>query len=101
MNEIRIKDIFKTLTLFFVLAVFSVILVYSNFEQGVEDFWVEEEELADAIDQSGLFDLIDLDSIVIEKDIQEANNSELIEEYIKTKGDVSVFDKIFQKEAMK
>ena len=42
MNKKEMGEIFKTLTLFFVLTVVSIVMIYAKFEQGVVDFWNNE-----------------------------------------------------------
>ena len=44
MSKSDIGDLFKVLTLFFALTVISLVMIFGKFEQGVEDFWEEEEE---------------------------------------------------------
>ncbi len=44
MSKKDIADLFKALTLFFALTVISIVMIFGKFEQGVEDFWEEEEE---------------------------------------------------------
>ena len=43
MNKKEIGELFKALTLFFILTVVSIVMIYSKFEQGVEDFWKNEQ----------------------------------------------------------
>ena len=43
MNKKELGDIFKALTLFFILTVVSLVMVFAKFEQGVKDFWQNEE----------------------------------------------------------
>lgn len=44
MSKREMGEIFKTLTLFFVLTVVSIVMIFAKFEQGVEDFWKNETE---------------------------------------------------------
>lgn len=42
MDKREMKEIFKALTLFFILTVVSIVMIFAKFEQGVEDFWKDE-----------------------------------------------------------
>ena len=53
-ENISIKEVFKTLSLFFVLTLISIVMFFSKFEQGVEDFWAgkqENSQVKEAIEQ--------------------------------------------------
>ena len=52
MNKKEIGELFKALTLFFILTVVSIVMIYSKFEQGVEDFW-ENEQNSTEIGETG------------------------------------------------
>ena len=43
MNKKELGDIFKALTLFFILTVVSLVMIFAKFEQGVKDFWENEQ----------------------------------------------------------
>ena len=43
MNKKELGDIFKALTLFFILTVVSLVMIFAKFEQGVKDFWKSEQ----------------------------------------------------------
>ena len=47
MDKKDIGEIFKALTLFFILTVVSIVMIYAKFEQGVEDFWENETSAID------------------------------------------------------
>jgi len=52
MNKKELGDIFKALTLFFILTVVSLVMVFAKFEQGVKDFW-ENEQNSTEIGETG------------------------------------------------
>ena len=51
MNKKDICEIFKALTLFFVLTVVSIVMIYSKFEEGIESFWQEQEEIKAVVNE--------------------------------------------------
>ncbi len=52
MNKKELGDIFKALTLFFILTVVSLVMIFAKFEQGVKDFW-ENEQNSTEIGETG------------------------------------------------
>lgn len=82
----------KILCLFFILSVASVVLVYSNFVQGVEDFWQEKD--ISVFEDGLIYDLIDLDTLEPEQVETTSKIDSLASEYIETQGGVSVFEEI-------
>lgn len=87
-----IKNCFEVLSLFFVLAVMSVVMIYGKFEQGVEDFWkngVEEEKTEETEE-------INLDSQETSGEVSDFYKQQLIFEYMETKGETEVFKEIFE-----
>lgn len=54
MNKKDICEVFKVLTLFFALTVISIVMVHSKFEEGVERFWQEQEEIKAAVNEISL-----------------------------------------------
>ena len=52
MNKKELGDIFKTLILFFILTVVSLVMIFAKFEQGVKDFW-ENEQNSTEIGETG------------------------------------------------
>ena len=53
-DEISIKEVFKTLTLFFALTVITILLISGKFKQGVEDFWENNEKAAKTVEELNL-----------------------------------------------
>lgn len=51
MNKRDIYEIFKALTLFFILTVVSIVMVFAKFEEGVVDFWESKEELKSVVNE--------------------------------------------------
>ena len=98
-DKIGIKEVFKTLTLFFALSVLSLVLFYSKFEQGVEDFWQNNEEYAETIENSGIYEIIDLDNVKTERDVYEIDKKSIEEGYVRSKGELNVFKVIFEEYA--
>ena len=95
-REISLRECIQVLSLFFILSVRSVLLLYTKFEEGIEDFWSEREEYMDVFENEILGDIIDLDNIENMEDVSVINKNEMTEEYINSKGEVRVFNKIFE-----
>ena len=58
-QDIGIKEIFKTLSLFFVLTVITLLLISGKFRQGVEDFWENNEKASETIEKMGWDELFE------------------------------------------
>ena len=92
-NKINYSKTAKILCVLFVLSVASIVMVYSKFVQGVEDFWQEKDAsvLADGL----IYDVIDLDTLEPEQEETVSMIDSLASEYMEKQGEVSVFDEIF------
>ena len=89
------KRVAKILCLFFALSVISIVMVYSEFVQGVENFWLSKAEDVSLPENNILSDLIDLDSYTYTDAPCEIDRERMVEEYIENRGGVSVFEEIF------
>ena len=47
--ELGIKEVLKTLSLFFALCVISIMMLSSKFQKGVENFWQDKEGIEKAV----------------------------------------------------
>ncbi len=94
-KEISLKEALQVLSLFFILSIVSVIMIYAKFEQGVEDFWENSEKYEDAIKNSGFGEIIDLDSLETQGDVYEFDQKELEKRYREAGGDLNVFKELF------
>ena len=86
-NGINAKNAFEALSLVFVLTVISLIMIFSNFENGIRDFWDKNKELSVLIEDVVANDYVNLDEI---------DKKTLLQwEYEETKGGVDVFAELF------
>ena len=53
-EDINIKEVLKALSLFFVLTLFTLLMISGKFRQGVENFWGNNEKAAEAVEKIGL-----------------------------------------------
>ena len=90
-GEIRIKDIAKVLTLFFALAVISLVLVYSNFERKIDEAWQDSSIGVDIFENEEFCQLIDLDNYEMAGGVYEFDREELIFDYEESGGTLDVF----------
>lgn len=98
MNEnkkISLKEVMQVLSLFFILSVVSIIMIYAKFEQGVEDFWNDKEKYEEVLENSGIGETIDLDSLEIQGDVYEFDQNELEKRYKEANGNLNVFKELF------
>lgn len=86
-NGINAKNAFEALSLVFIMTVISLIMIFSNFENGIRDFWDKNKELSVLIEDSLTQDYIDVDKV---------DKKTLLKwEYEETKGGVDVFSELF------
>ena len=95
-KEITFKEVIQVLSLFFILTIVSVVMIYAKFEQGVEDFWKSKDIYEDTFENSMLGDIIDLDSIETQGDVCEIDQNELENRYKESKGNFNVFNELFE-----
>ena len=88
--ELTPNKAFKILTLFFVLATISVVAVYGNFAQGVEDFWQDKEEIGEIIEDALLEGVIDVDNYEIAEGVSDFDKNYLAECYIEAGGEINI-----------
>lgn len=91
-SEIDIKGCFEVLSLFFLLATVSIIMVYSTFDRGVSEFWknkIDEEKYENE-------SIVSLDEGEMSGDVWEIEKGELVFEYIDSKGEAEVFWQLFE-----
>ena len=96
-KEISIKECVRVLTLFFILSLISVVMIYSKFEQGVEDFWKNKKDSENIASDSLFYDIIDLDSVETSGGVCEIEENSLEKSYIESNGEVNVFMELFEK----
>ena len=53
-EDINMKEVLKALSLFFVLTLFTLLMISGKFRQGVENFWENNEKAAEAVEKIGL-----------------------------------------------
>lgn len=94
-EDISIREAIKVLTLFFILSVVSMVMIYSKFEQGVEDFWENREEYKNTVLDSEIFDLIDLDNVKTADGVSDFDAEAKVNEYIESGGEEQVFSSFF------
>ncbi len=94
-KNITLKECIQVLSLFFILSIISVIMLYTEFEQGVENFWKNKEEYLDVFENDGFNELIDLDKVEIKGDVSVIDKKDLTQRYINSGGEVQVFNEIF------
>lgn len=90
-NEIKIKDIAKVLSLFFALAVISLVLVYSNFERGMDAAWQDGAREETIFDNEEFCEFIDLDNYEISGGVDDFEENQLVFEYMESGGNFDVF----------
>ena len=95
-KQITLKEVFQVLSLFLILSVMSILMLYTKFEQGVEDFWQGKEKYASAIENSEFGAVIDLDSLEIQGDVYEFDQKELENRYKESNGRINVFNELFE-----
>ena len=95
-NEICIKDVAKVLSLFFALAVISLVLVYSNFEKGMDEAWADIENSETIFDSEEICQLIDLDNYETTGGVDEFEENPLVLEYMESGGETDVFGNIMK-----
>lgn len=87
-NGINAKNAFEALSLVFIMTVISLIMIFSNFENGIRDFWDKNKELSVLIEDTLTQDYIDVDKV---------DKKTLLKwEYEETKGEVDVFGELFK-----
>ena len=91
-NKINYSKTAKILCVLFVLSVASIVMVYSLFAQGVEDFWSENGGDVVVFDEGYIYDLIDLDAVENTHKQAEPDFDSLVIKYIETSGEVSDFE---------
>ncbi|MBQ8145161.1 MAG: hypothetical protein IJ039_00100 [Clostridia bacterium] len=94
-KNITLKECIQVLSLFFILSIISVLMLYTEFEQGIENFWQDKEEHLDVFENEQFNDLIDLDNVEITEDVSEFDKKELASRYMESNGEVDVFNEIF------
>lgn len=94
-KEISLKEVIQVLSLFFILSIVSVVMIYAKFEQGVEDFWKNSEKYEDVIINSDFGEIIDLDSLETQGDVYEFDQKELENRYREANGNLNVFKELF------
>ena len=95
-KEISLKEVIQVLSLFFILSIISVVMIYAKFEQGVEDFWKSKDDYEQVLENSAFCDIIDLDSIETQGDVCEIDQKELENRYNEANGKFNVFNKLFE-----
>ncbi len=93
-TEISIKDTVKVLSLFFALAVISLVLVYSGFESKMDDVWQDGEERITIFENETFCQIIDLDNYKTVGEVYEFDKNQLVSEYIESGGEINVFEEI-------
>ena len=96
-GEITIKGCFEVLSLFFILTVLSLVLIYSKFEQGVEAFWQSTLNTQEMEKSSEGMGEINTDNVKIEDQVSDFTKNQLVFEYMDSCGEIDVFSTIFQK----
>ena len=94
-EEIGIKGCFEVLSLFFVLAVVSVIMIYGKFEQGVNDFWENRLYEDTSVEKEENEEIRDADNIETSGGVSDFYKNYLENQYIESNGEIDVFKEIF------
>ena len=94
-GEINIKGCFEVLSLFFILATISMIMIYSTFDKGVSKLWQDKIKEENVDNESA----VSLDEGKMSGDVWEIRKGELVFEYIESKGETEVFWRLFEEEA--
>lgn len=94
-KELNAKEIFITLILFFTLSVISIVLVYSTFEEGIEDFWEENREVKAHLESNAIFDLIDLDNVKTSGGVYDFDKESLANRYVQSGGKLDLMWELF------
>ena len=95
-GEITIKGCFEALSMFFILTVISLVMIYGKFEQGVEAFWenILFDGSQEVIKESD--SIVNLDEGKISSPVSDLYKNKLTLEYMENGGDVDVFTSIFE-----
>ena len=93
-SELCIKDALKVLSLFFVLAVISLVMVYSKFTQAMDSVWQDEKERETIFDNELFCDLVDLDNYETSGGVSEFYEKSYVEEYVECGGNGGVISAI-------
>lgn len=72
------KEIFGALVLFFCMTVISIIMFFSKFESGVENFWEEQEGLTRVAQNLTEFEVFDIDNTKISEEVDENQQNSLL-----------------------
>ena len=94
-KSITLKECIQVLSLFFILSIISVLLFYTSFDKGIENFWQDKEEYLDVFENDTFNDIIDLDKVEIVEDVSKNSKNELAEKYINSGGEVQIFNELF------
>ena len=79
------------LSLFFAMAVISLVLVYSNFEAGMDEAWEDDRNKETVFDNDAFCQIIDLDNYKISGGVDDFEENQLVFEYMESGGKLDVF----------
>ena len=93
-SELCIKDALKVLSLFFALAVISLVMVYSKFTQAMDSVWQDEKERETIFDNELFCEIFDLDSYETSGGVYEFGEKSYAQEYVECGGKGGVISAI-------
>ena len=93
-SELSIKEALKVLSLFFALAVISLVMVYSKFAEEMDSAWQDAEKKETVFDNELFCDLIDLDNYETAGGVSEFDENDYVKEYVECGGKSGVISTI-------